>query len=723
MEPRHVAATNRRPPSTGVALLGAVLLATACGQPRAPSSAKEITAFSFLAANNGGVLAADVTANVTGTSIAATVPFGTSVSALKATYSTSGATVAVGATVQASGVTVNDFSSPVIYRVTAADGSTKDYTVTVALAPSTAKELTAFSFLAASNGGVLSADVTASITGTSIAATVPFGTSVSALKATFSTTGTSVTVGGTSQVSVTVGGTSQVSGVTANDFSSPVTYRVTAADGSTQDYTVTVAVAPSPAKEITAFSFLSANNGAVLTGDVTASISGTSITATVPFGTGVSALKATFSTTGASVAVGGTAQVSGVTANDFSAPVTYRVTAADGSTKDFTVTVAFAFGDGSDGALSVSATTTIDTTSTSVNGAAGGTSVVVSSASGLAAGQEVLLHQSQAASGAVGTYEFARVASVSGTTLTLMTALTSTYQTDSTHKAQLVVVPQFSSVSVGAGGVLTAPAWNGSTGGILVLDAQTAVTVSGSVTMDGRGYRGTQHASCGVHCDPGYAGESPLGLGSIGIAANGSGGGGGARGQDCGSGAGGGYGSAGAAGAAVVGGGACAIPGAAAAPGASDGAANLASALLFGSAGGEGGHDEDGGNAGPGGNGGGLGPGGNGGGLIFVRTASVVVSGGGLISSDGGSGGDGNSTICGGGGGMGGGGGGSGGAIRIVATSTASLGTAQVIATGGGGGACSGAGGNPGGAGGAGRIGILAGGVVSGSTTPAYDPE
>jgi len=48
---------------------------------------------------------------------------------------------------------------------------------------------------------------------------------------------------------------------------------------------------------------------------------------------------ATFATTGASVKVGTTTQVSGSTANDFTNPVTYIVTAADASTVNYTVTV------------------------------------------------------------------------------------------------------------------------------------------------------------------------------------------------------------------------------------------------------------------------------------------------------------------------------------------------------------------------------------------------
>jgi len=69
--------------------------------------------------------------------------------------------------------------------------------------------------------------------------TAPYGTDVTALVASFTTTGESVSVGGTTQNS----------GTTANDFSSSVIYRVTAADSTWQDYTVTVAVAAAPAAE------------------------------------------------------------------------------------------------------------------------------------------------------------------------------------------------------------------------------------------------------------------------------------------------------------------------------------------------------------------------------------------------------------------------------------------------------------------------------------------
>jgi hypothetical protein len=284
------------------------------------SPAKAITAFSF----QGLLPAVTGTVNEVAHTIALTGPYGTNVTALVATFTTTGTAVAVGATPQFSGTTANNFTSPVTYTVTAADASTQAYVVTVAVALSPAKAITAFSFQG------LSPAVTGTVSEVAhtIALTVPYGTNVTALVATFTTTGTAVKVGATPQVS----------GTTANNFAGPVTYTVTAADASTQAYVVTVAVALSPAKAITAFSFQG------LSPAVTGTISeiAHSIALTVPYGTNVTALVATFTTTGTAVKVGATPQVSGTTANNLTNPATYTVTAADASTQAYLVTVAVA---------------------------------------------------------------------------------------------------------------------------------------------------------------------------------------------------------------------------------------------------------------------------------------------------------------------------------------------------------------------------------------------
>jgi hypothetical protein len=294
-------------------------------------TAKAITAFSFDMSKNAG-LTNDVTASITGTAITATVPSGTTVTALVATFTTTGTGVKVGATSQASGTTPNDFSSPVDYTVTAADGSTQVYTVTVTIASSSAKAITDFKFEVGNTVNAtagLTADIDGDITGTSITATVPFQTVVTGLVATFSTTG----------VSVKVGSTVQISGTTANDFTASVDYIVTAADNSTQTYTVTVSIAASSAKEIKTFSFESVNNNPALSVNAIGQISGNTITVILPFNTDRTNLVASFTFDGETVKIGTTAQISDETVNDFSAPLEYIVTAADGSTVTYTVTV------------------------------------------------------------------------------------------------------------------------------------------------------------------------------------------------------------------------------------------------------------------------------------------------------------------------------------------------------------------------------------------------
>jgi hypothetical protein len=293
----------------------------------AASSDKNILSFSFLSLNNSA-LPSDVTGVISGTSIALTVPFGTDVTALIPTFTTSGSSVSVADVAQTSGTTSADFTSAVTYTVTAADSTTKDYTVSVITAPSSAKEITSFKFETSYNSSYIASDVVGEISGTSISVQVPYNTDIRSLVATFVTTGASVSVGENAQTSA----------ATANDFTSPVAYTVTAADSTTKIYTVTVTVALSPAKDITSFN-LQVSLNPVLSSDVTGVINGTNITLYIPAGIDVTALKPTFTTTGASVLVGGVAQSSGSSSHSFTSPVTYTVTAADATTKDYSVTV------------------------------------------------------------------------------------------------------------------------------------------------------------------------------------------------------------------------------------------------------------------------------------------------------------------------------------------------------------------------------------------------
>jgi lysophospholipase L1-like esterase len=93
------------------------------------STAKAITAYSITSPNVTGII------NETAKTITVLLPNGTSLNPLVANFTLSSkATAKVNATAQVSGTTPNDFTSSVVYTITAEDLSTVDYTVTATLA-------------------------------------------------------------------------------------------------------------------------------------------------------------------------------------------------------------------------------------------------------------------------------------------------------------------------------------------------------------------------------------------------------------------------------------------------------------------------------------------------------------------------------------------------------------------------------------------------------------
>ncbi|MBN2160945.1 MAG: cadherin-like beta sandwich domain-containing protein [Spirochaetes bacterium] len=276
-------------------------------QPK--SSAKAITMFMIVDHVACGVIDEDAK------TIHVVVPYSADITSMAALFITTGARVSVDEATQYNSITRNNFTHPLLYTVWAENGSTAVYTVTVTRASASAKQLTSFSFSDPDAAGVINE------TAKTIEVALPCTGNVSTLKAYFSTTG----------ARVTVGGTDQTSGISVNDFISPVTYRVHAADSTWTDYTVTVNMETSSVKDFTSFSILGIPG--LIDNDL-----GT-ITVDVPPGTDVTDLTPMFTTTGKLVTVGGVNQESGATENDFRAPITYRVTACDDSTRDFTVTV------------------------------------------------------------------------------------------------------------------------------------------------------------------------------------------------------------------------------------------------------------------------------------------------------------------------------------------------------------------------------------------------
>jgi hypothetical protein len=175
-------------------------------------------------------------------------------------------------------------------------------------------------------------------------------------------------------------------------------------------------------------------------------------------------------------------------------------------------------GTGKDGALTVSAPgnqIVNSYTHLSIDVAAGAMQLPVGSEIGFAAGDEVLVIQSQGQ--AAGSYEFSLVQSVAAGTLNLANALVSSYQSGTydvvgSEVAQVVRVPQYTTVTVSADASIVAKLWDGKSGGIVIFRALSALQVSGAIDASARGYRGpwgTTNMNEYHHTGEGTLGGSP----------------------------------------------------------------------------------------------------------------------------------------------------------------------------------------------------------------------
>ena len=140
------------------------------------------------------------------------------------------------------------------------------------------------------------------------------------------------------------------------------------------------------------------------------------------------------------------------------------------------------------------------------------TSAEATGGGALAPGDVVLLYQARGATivttntpaygdissyGNAGNYEMRTVRSVAGNVIDLdgsssgascVAGLKNSYATG----AQVIRVPQYSSLTVGTGGSVVANPWNGSTGGVVAALVQGAMTIDsgGGITANGQGFRG-----------------------------------------------------------------------------------------------------------------------------------------------------------------------------------------------------------------------------------------
>jgi hypothetical protein len=89
-----------------------------------------------------------------------------------------------------------------------------------------------------------------------------------------------------------------------------------------------------------------------------------------------------------------------------------------------------------------------------------------------------------------GNYEWAEVASIGPNNIIFLACGLQNNYTAS-GKVQIIRVPRYENLTLNSGCILSAPSWNGQTGGIVVIEANTSLTFTGSGQIDvsGKGFR------------------------------------------------------------------------------------------------------------------------------------------------------------------------------------------------------------------------------------------
>jgi uncharacterized repeat protein (TIGR01451 family) len=176
------------------------------------------------------------------------------------------------------------------------------------------------------------------------------------------------------------------------------------------------------------------------------------------------------------------------------------------------ITSAQAWEPGKDGSRVVSANTAyaslpeVRITTLGTAASSGDATITLASTAGISAGDVLMVYQAQgatissvdtAAYGAVtslgnaGRYEMVSVLSVAGSVVTLSPACgAAPLKFGYASGSQVIRVPQYVALTVNAGATLQAPGWNGSTGGVMPLLVQNALTINGALSATGAGFRG-----------------------------------------------------------------------------------------------------------------------------------------------------------------------------------------------------------------------------------------
>ena len=159
----------------------------------------------------------------------------------------------------------------------------------------------------------------------------------------------------------------------------------------------------------------------------------------------------------------------------------------------------FGIGSGRSGAKAVTTSTVVNSYAAIIaTVATTATTITVDSAAGFSAGDLILIWQTSGLVAAVttdlsavstGSFEYARIKSVAGNVVTLTNPIVS-LTGFAANSAQIVRVPEYTTLSISGAGSINATPWNGSKGGIVVIFANGAVTSDGLISSAQSGLRG-----------------------------------------------------------------------------------------------------------------------------------------------------------------------------------------------------------------------------------------
>lgn len=90
----------------------------------------------------------------------------------------------------------------------------------------------------------------------------------------------------------------------------------------------------------------------------------------------------------------------------------------------------------------------------------------------------------------VGSYELKTVLSVAGNQINFCEDLQYTYQATGRRRAQVIRVPRLTTLTVGNNGIIAARPWDGTIGGVCVLEVDGNLVNNGSINTNGLGFRG-----------------------------------------------------------------------------------------------------------------------------------------------------------------------------------------------------------------------------------------